>query len=84
MVKLATACRDYDQLVVLTVLEAAFEEEVRMQDVLVGELFREMMSQFRQEASLILGVSMLMRAVKKAKEQQDIDGTPKNADEVEG
>lgn len=79
MAKMATACKDYDQLVVMTTLEAAMTAEIHRQDSLVGQLFEAMMSEFRQEASVLIGVSILMKAVKKAKMEQDVDGTPKTA-----
>jgi hypothetical protein len=77
MTKVAIACRDYDPQVVMTVLELAMLEEVSIADENVGKLFEEMMKEFRREAALILGVNMLIKAVKAAKEAQDIDGTEK-------
>jgi len=77
MTKVATECVGYDPQVVMTVLELAMLEEISMHDETVGRLFEEMMKEFRREASLILGVNMLINAVKKAKEAQDVDGTPR-------
>jgi len=82
MAKVATACRDYDPQVVMTVLELAMLEEVSMHDELVGKLFEEMMKEFRREAALILGMNMLISAVKRAKEAQDVDGTPVEREEL--
>jgi len=68
---LANDCKPFDTLVVMTVLEAAMTAEIYRQDTLVGQLFEEMMDEFRKEASVLLGLSMLMKAVKKAKETPD-------------
>lgn len=63
----ANAAKNYDTLVVMTVLEAAMTGEIYRQDSMVGQLFEEMMDQFRGEATILLSMSMLMKAVKKAK-----------------
>src|SRR5271157_307885 len=65
---MAAASRPYDSLVVMTVLEAAMTAEIYRQDQMVGQLFEEMMGEFKKEAAIFLGVSALMKAVKKAKE----------------
>jgi hypothetical protein len=77
MTTLATASRPYDALVVMSVLEAAMTAEIYRQDPLVGQLFEEMLGEFKKEAAVLLGLSALMSAVKRAKEEQNIDGTPK-------
>jgi hypothetical protein len=64
----AQAAKEHDPLVVMSVLEAAMTGEIYRQDELVGQLFEEMMDNFKKEASVLLGLSMLMKAVKKAKE----------------
>jgi len=76
MTKLATECVGYDPQVVMIVLELAMLEEISMHDENVGRLFEAMMKEFRAEASVLLGITMLMKAVKRAKEDQDVDGTP--------
>jgi hypothetical protein len=77
METMAIASRPYDSLVVMSVLEAAMTAEIHRQDPLVGQLFEEIMGQFKKEAAVLLGLSALMKAVKQAKQEQDIDGTPK-------
>lgn len=71
MTTMATASRPYDSLVVMSVLEAAMTAEIHRQDPLVGQLFEEMMGEFKKEAAVLLGLSALMNAVKRAKEEQD-------------
>lgn len=64
MTKIATACKEYDVLVVMNVLEAAITAEIAGQDELVGKLFEEMMAEFRSQAMIVFTASMLMKASK--------------------
>jgi hypothetical protein len=83
MKQFATAAKAYDPLIVMSVLEAAMTAEIYRQDQLVGQLFEEMMSDFKGEAAVLLGVSMLMKAAKKAKDTQAASTCPTCGDTAE-
>ena len=61
IVKIATVCKDYPQAVVMFVLEAALTEQIAIYSPMLGDLFSEMMSQYRKRATLLLVVSDMLR-----------------------
>ena len=61
MVKVATICREYPQMVVMFVLEAALTEQIAIYSPMLGDLFSEMMVQYRKRATLLLAVSDMLR-----------------------
>ena len=61
IVKVATACKDYPQGVVMFVLEAALTEQIAIYSPMLGDLFAETMAQYRKRAMLLLTVSDILR-----------------------
>ena len=61
IVKVATLCKDYPQMVVMFVLEAALTEQIAMYSPMLGDLFTEMMAQYRKRATLLLVVSDMLK-----------------------
>lgn len=54
IVKVATACSDYDADVVLLVLESALAESISMHNPAIGELFNQMLRHFKEKATVLL------------------------------
>ena len=61
MVKVATACQGYPQMVVMFVLEAALTEQIAIYSPMLGDLFSEMMAAYRKRAMLLLTVSSMLK-----------------------
>ena len=61
IVKIATISRDYPVPVVMFVLEAALTEQIAIYSPMLGDLFSEMMVQYRKRATLLLAVSEMLR-----------------------
>lgn len=59
--KVATVCKDYPQMVIMFVLEAALTEQIAIYSPMLGDLFAETMAQYRKRAMLLLTVSDMLK-----------------------
>jgi|SRR5271168_2773058 len=61
VIKIDEACKEYPPAITLFVLEAALTAEIKMYSPEIGDLFQTVMKEFKNEATLLIGMKALLK-----------------------